>query len=260
MGVFVKKSWAWLGVALLALPACGSSGDGGGGSSTGGAAGAAGAAGSDAGTADSGGQAGGAAGMGGTSGASGTGGVAGMGGVGGTAGIGGAGGMGGAAGAGNACNDPGPEPNNSEPLASPACGASTCDATDCDSTGSSSYGGPLGSAAGMVGPGDIDYMHYHGKDTFSLCIVDPTVSTQDSGYRLCAFVACDLSATHFLGCKQGTHAKSPSGLDGCCVDAPGTVKINQDCTSSVSDDDSATVYIRVDEATTCTPYTVDYHF
>jgi hypothetical protein len=254
MGVFVKKGWAWLGVALLALPACGSSGDGGGGSSPGGAAGA---AGSDAGTAGSGGQAGGAAGMGGTSGASGTGGVAGTGGVGGTAGM---GGTGGAAGAGNACNDPGPEPNNSEPLASPACGASTCDATDCDGTGSSSYGGPLASATGMVGPGDIDYMHYHGKDTLSLCTVDPTVSTQDSGYRLCAFVACDLSATHFLGCNQGTHAKSPNGLDGCCVDAPGAVEINHDCTSSVSDDDSATIYIRVDEAAACTPYTVDYHF
>ena len=250
MGVSTMR-WVWLGVALLALPACGSSGDGGSGPS--GTGGMAGAAGSDAGMAGNGGASG-AAGMGGTGeagGASGAGGVAGVGGV---------GGAGGAGGAGNTCNDPGPEPNNSEPLASPACGASTCDATDCDSTGSTGYGGPLASATGMIGPGDTDFLHFHGKDTLSFCQVDPTASTQDSGYRLCAFVACDLAATNFLGCDQGTHEKSPDGLDGCCVDAPGTVTVNHDCTSSVSDDDSATVYIRVDQATACTPYTVDYHF
>ena len=131
--------------------------------------------------------------------------------------------------------------------------------TDCDNTGSTLYGGPLASATGMIGPGDVDFMHYHGDDKL-FCSVDATVSTKDSGYRLCAFVACDLAATQFKGCDQGTHTKSPNGLDGCCVDAPGTVTLNHHCTSSVSNDDSATVYIRVDQASSCVPYTVDYHF
>jgi hypothetical protein len=251
----VNDRLAWLFVAVFALPACGGGDDGSSSTNTGGAAG------SGAGTSGSGGQSGaaGTTGQGGTGATSGSGGTAGEGGSA-TGGIGGVAGMAGAAGAGNACNDPGPEPNNSEPLASPACGASTCDATDCDSTGSTSYGGPLASATGMIGPGDVDFLRFHGEDTLSFCQVDPTVSTTDSGYRLCAFVACDVSATNFLGCPQGTHATSPNGLDGCCVDAPGTVALSHDCTSSTTDNDTAAIYIRVDQANACTQYTVDYHF
>lgn len=199
------------------------------------------------------------AGSAGQAGTAGTGGASGASGAGGVAGAGGVGGIGGAGGAAGACDDPGPEPNNSEPLASPACGASTCDATDCDDTGSTGYGGPLAPATGVLSPGDIDFFHYHGDDKL-FCSVDPTVSTQDSGYRLCEFVACDVSATTFISCDQGTHEKSPDGLDGCCVDAPGTAVLDYHCTSSVTNDDSATIYIRVDQAATCTPYTVDYHF
>jgi hypothetical protein len=131
--------------------------------------------------------------------------------------------------------------------------------TDCDSTGSSGFGGPLAAAGGVVGPGDVDFFHFHGEDKIG-CIVDPTVSTPDLGFRLCEYVACDISATQFKSCKKGTHVKSPNGLDGCCTTAPGEVSLDYTCKDTVSLTDTATIYIGVDQATACTPYTVDYHF
>lgn len=259
MGLVAKRRWGWLCVGLLALPACGSNGDGGPISPD--AGGTAGAAALDSGTAGMGGQlaggAGGVTGAGATGGSPDAGGSAGRGGAAGAAGSGGAAG---AAGAGNACSDPGPEPNNTEPLASPACGMAPCNVTDCDSSGSTGYGGPLAPATGVIGSGDIDYLRFHGEDKIGFCKVDPMVSTLDQGYRLCAFVACDISATHFIGCNQGTHATSPNGLNGCCVAAPGTVELNYNCTSTATYTDSATIYLRVDQASACVPYTVNYHF
>ncbi len=199
----------------------------------------------------------GSSGTGAHGGSAGTGGTAGGGGLGGAGGTAGAGGM---AGAGNACNDPGPEPNPSEALASPACGTTPCDVSDCDNDGSAAFGGPHASAEGVVGPEDVDFLSFHGQDKLGLCTVNAVATSKDTGFRLCAFVACDKSATNFKGCVQGTVATSPNALPGCCTTAPGTVEINHDCTSSVTDDDSATIFVRLDQATACTPYTVDYHF
>ncbi len=264
-------------VALqLFVVACGSSGDSGanpgadagfdsagaGGSGTGGTGGSAGSGAGGRSGAGAGGSAG-ASGTGGGAGADGGAGASGSAGGGGTAGVSGASGAAGtagAAGAGGSCFDPGPEPNNNQPLASPACGTTPCDVTDCDSTGSLYFGGPLDPALGTLSPGDVDWFHFHGKDTVGICQVDVTADTPDSGFRLCAFVACDVSTTQNVTCTTGTPATSPIGQKGCCIDAPGTLEVAHDCGSSATDDDSATVYLRVDQATMCTDYLVDYHF
>ena len=189
--------------------------------------------------------------------AGGSGGTAGTGGTGGMAGM---AGMAGAGGSGDVCGDLGPEPNETEALANPACGVAPCEASDCDKDGSTGFGGPLAPVTGTIGPGDTDFLRFKGKDKLGLCTVNAVATTKDSGFRLCAFAACDKSGTKLNGCSKGTIASSPNQLPGCCVEAPGTVELNHDCTSSATDDDSATIYIRVDEATVCSDYTVDYHF
>lgn len=160
---------------------------------------------------------------------------------------------------GGACVDPGPEPNDSAALASPACGDPTCNLTDCDKDGSVFYGGSFAPATGVLTPGDTDYYTFSGKDTFG-CSVNPTATTTTAGFRLCLFVACNVSATNFKSCSQGTHATSPSGLPGCCTGAAGTVQARFSCSSSITSNDSAKIYIRADHATACTPYSIDYHF
>lgn len=192
--------------------------------------------------------------MGGTGG-TGTGGLGGLGGMGGTGATGGGG--------GSTCVDPGPEPNGTVALAASACGvnvsASSCNLTDCDSDGSTAFGGPWPPAQGVVDPSDIaDYFTYHGSDTFG-CVVDPTATTQQSGFRLCVFTHCPQGATTFNSCTAGTPATNPNGYPGCCTTAPGTVTVDYSCANS--SDDSAQVYIRADEPTTsCSDYTIDYHF
>ena len=54
---------------------------------------------------------------------------------------------------------------------------------------------------------------------------------------------------------------SPNGLHGCCLDGPGEVSSDHDCAGSISDDDSASIYIQVSSLEdVCTPYSVDFHF
>jgi hypothetical protein len=188
---------------------------------------------------------------------SGAGGSAASGGTSGSAGAAGESGAGGQGGSGGACADPGPEPNDDEASASPACGAASCKLTDCDSDGSTNYGGSFAPATGVLSPGDTDFFTFQGSDTFG-CEVDPTATTQEAGFRLCIFAQCNSSVTTFNSCTQGTSAASPSGLPGCCTDTAGTVDLDYHCNSGL--DDSAKIYIRADRATVCTPYTIDYHF
>ncbi|MBX3129457.1 MAG: hypothetical protein KF718_22250 [Polyangiaceae bacterium] len=196
-----------------------------------------------------------------------SGGQAGGGGVGGSAGAAGGGGatggQGGSAGAagsgGSQCADPGPEPNDSIALASPACGTFPCVVTDCDNTGSTGYGGSLAPIAGVIGPGDVDFFRYDGEDKVGLCTVNAAARTTDTGFRLCLFPSCP-AATKLNGCKKGALVTVAGGLQGCCVQAPGEVEADHDCTASTTDDDSAEVFVRIDEASECAPYAVDYHF
>jgi len=219
-----------------------------GGSGGGGAGGASGSAGTTGfgggGTSASGGAGGGAA-------------AAGVGGAGGASG--GAGGAAGVGGSAGGCVDPGPEPNDSLVLATPACGTPICELGDCDKDGSTGYGGDKPSIKGVVQAGDLDHFRFDGKDNFGLCQVNAAAKTQDSGFRLCLFVSCKLGASKVTACPGGL-AVDTAGAPGCCVYTPKEVNITYDCTGSPSDDDSARITIRVDEATACTPYTIDYHF
>lgn len=199
-------------------------------------------------------------GSGGQAGGGGVGGSAGAGGSGGSGATGGQGGSAGAAGSGGSqCSDPGPETNDSIALASPACGAFPCVVTDCDNTGSTGYGGSLAPIAGVIGPGDVDFFRYDGEDKVGLCTVNAAARTTDTGFRLCVFPSC-AAATTLNGCKKGALVTVAGGLQGCCVQAPGEVEADHDCTASTTDDDSAEVFVRIDEASECTPYAVDYHF
>lgn len=108
-----------------------------------------------------------------------------------------------------------------------------------------------------MGPADEDWWRFHGND--DICFVNPTASTDDSGFRLCLFAACK-NGTDFISCPSGSAAMSPNQIPGCCTDAPGMVEIDYDCSGSVTDDDSADITIRVDEASACTAYSVTYSF
>jgi hypothetical protein len=203
---------------------------------------------------------GGSSGSGGAGGSStgGSGGLGGGGGVGGVAGASGAAGSPSGGTGGNNCTDPGAEPNNSVVFAVPACPL-PCELDECDDQGSTGYGGPKPSLTGVTGPGDPDNFKFDGIDDLGLCVVDVGAKTEDSGFRLCVFASCKAGATSFGSCTGGTQEEI-DGVTGCCTTAPGEVEIDYDCTGTPTDNDSATGIVRVDSATACTPYTVDYHF
>jgi hypothetical protein len=144
-------------------------------------------------------------------------------------------------------------------LAIPACGTPACDIGDCNDEGSKGYGGPQPSITGVVHATDTDHFRFDGVDKLGLCQVDATAKTKDSGFRLCVFASCKKGATKVVACPGGV-AVDTAGSPGCCAYAPKEVKIDFDCTGSINDDDSARITVRIDEATACTPYTVDYHF
>jgi hypothetical protein len=118
----------------------------------------------------------------------------------------------------------------------------------------------------LDGADDVDWYSYQGAD--SSCIVNPRqhVSNASASVRLCAFLACvDSSAGTFFTCPSGTvESQSPDGRSGCC--GTGTdvdIEFNDlDCMSS--NDDSAFVFLRVDDPagdpTTCTSYTLRYTY
>lgn len=227
-----------LGAAVLLAGACGSEAD-----DASGYAGAAGVGASGSGGAASGGEAG--AGVGGF----------GAGGAGG-AGVGGsgpspAGGSGGAGAVGGSCNDPGPEPNDTLPKATPVCSPAPCTIGCSDSAG--------GDFTGVLSPGDVDLFTYFGEDKVT-CTVNAEASTLDSGFRLCIFAQCGGGKpTTITGCKKGTLTPGPGELQGCCAQAPAAVEIDHDC-PGLTDDDSAAVTMQVDQASACIGYTVAYHF
>ncbi|MEZ4224932.1 MAG: hypothetical protein R3B13_28525 [Polyangiaceae bacterium] len=197
---------------------------------------------------------GGGAGASGAGGAGASGGASGSGGAAGSSGSSGSSGSGG----GNSCNDPGPEPNDSPALATPTCGTPPCDVGQCNDDGSPGYGGKLVAITGTAGPGDTDVFRYDGKDTIGLCKVDAAAKTTDSGFRLCIFPSCQ-AATVLEGCTSGSMVDM-NGLKGCCINAPGEAAAAHHCEGTSTGNDSAEVYVQIDQANSCVNYTVDYHF
>ncbi len=139
------------------------------------------------------------------------------------------------------------EPNNKQVLAT---FLGTID--DCDSSGSS-FSDVLG------GVGDVDWYHYSGTSPTNVCFVDPTVTINTAGLRLCEFALCVEGSTQITSCGSGTAATSPSGTGGCCTTSTAAMTMKITCSSLTN---AADIYIRVDQPTsnTCTPYDVAYHY
>lgn len=241
-----------------------SSGSGGSGGSGGSTAGSGGSGGSSAGAGGSAAGAGGsAAGAGGSAAGSGgsAGGSSGSGGSG--AGAGGSAGTAGSAGSGGglSCEDQGVEPNNSTALAAPACVPGPCEISGSDGDGSVGYKGTKPALFGTVSPEDKDYFKFKGSDTFG-SVTDPSAKTDSSGIKLCIFTACpNGTQDHECTSTGSLYEENEAGLPGCCIEGPGEVKSDHDCAGSVTDDDSAEIYIRVTATkNACTDYSVDFHF
>jgi len=118
-----------------------------------------------------------------------------------------------------------------------------------------------GMLSGTIKPGDVDWYTYQGDDTFP-GLVDPTREFSSSEtLRICKYMQCPDNDENF-DCPGGSiDDTSPDGRKGCC----GTVGFEVDfkCGSSSLNDDSADVWIRVDDPTgqvECASYTLLYHF
>jgi phospholipase C len=167
------------------------------------------------------------------------------------------------------CSGVDPEPNGSQLLAAPLP-----DIDDCD------FGFDEVVEGVLAGKGDVDFFLFKGEDKL-LCAVNPKVEVVTPDTEVCIFVACFSGSTTFLDkdgdgdvCNGGTQKTIDSGTTkGCCVnEVNDEARVEYDCTSLITDDDSADVYIRVRaknppanateaaSAGQCMAYEVQYHF
>ncbi len=142
---------------------------------------------------------------------------------------------------GGGCNDPFPEPNNTQATALDLGIIDSCD-------------GSQQSEDGVLKGNDIDWFRYYVDDGF--CFVDPLRQiTSDGQARLCKYFECDTSpATTTVTCPAGTQADTaPQGQPGCCGLTMFEPEIN--CGDTY-------VWVRIDKpsAQTCVSYTFTYRF
>lgn len=209
---------------------------GSGGASSGGASGSSsgGFGGSVGGSSSGGASSGGASGSGGTA----TGGTS----SGGASGSGG-GATGGVSGTGGAsCVDVGYEPNETSGTAVDVGPGITA----CDDTGKVVF-------AKLDGTTDVDWYTYFGTET--ACFVDPAV-TLDVNARVCMYFTCNGIT---VSCKGSSTPDNSGPGPGCCNSNGGSLVATPNCSGL---DDSATVYIRVDQSSKnqCVDYSIDFHF
>lgn len=143
-----------------------------------------------------------------------------------------------------ACEDPGPEPNETQETAHYLGKIS-----DADSAGGFVCGA-------LNGPGDVDWYRFVGDDAF-LNVVDPKREIDAKGVgRICAYAQC-LNGNTSVTCFTETPDTAPGGQKGCCD--PVQVKPYVECAGL---DDSAEMWIRIDNpgAEMCLEYDFDYHF
>jgi hypothetical protein len=148
---------------------------------------------------------------------------------------------------GQACDDPGPEPNDTE-----ATAVAVPDLDDADPSPYPHFEGVLD------GPNDVDWFTYVGTDAFGAAVDPARNLTVVGGARICKFAAC-ISGSTTVVCSGGAQdATSPSDLPGCC--GSGSIALSDvDCSGTVDDD--AVMYIRLDQAVdACVGYAVDYHY
>jgi hypothetical protein len=147
------------------------------------------------------------------------------------------------------CNVDGYEPNDDE-----------ASATDLGTLGD---GDDPGSIAGELDHDtDVDWFTYAGEDDLGVGPgVAPTRNLDaDGGLRLCKFLECPSGiADTELTCPDGSDlAQSPGGRPGCCGNASIAMP---DFNCAGTTDDSAQVYIRVDNAALqCVQYTISYEY
>ncbi len=142
------------------------------------------------------------------------------------------------------CTDPGPEPNDSQSMATQL---GTISDNDAD-------GGFV--CAALASPTDVDWYMFSGVDKLGNA-VDPTrTMIATSQGRLCVYARCVGTGTT-VSCFQGTKDTAPQGQNGCC--GQGTIAPYVNCDGL---DDSMTVWIKVENQNglECLPYELDYHF
>lgn len=114
----------------------------------------------------------------------------------------------------------------------------------------------------LAGDQDKDWYWYKGTDV-AFAYVDPTASlATEMSLRLCIFVRCRVGQTPPVECNNSIDATSPDGgLPGCCNTGKEPY-VMIDLTCAGDGDDSADVYMRVDQGypEKCVPYDLEYHF
>lgn len=115
----------------------------------------------------------------------------------------------------------------------------------------------------LAGDQDVDWFTYMGKDV-ALAVVDPAGDlSADMSIRLCLFVECTAGTTKPVECANSIYDESPDGRPGCCNSGESAfVSIDLFCDTNGADDESALVFMRVDQgkADLCVPYQIEYHF
>lgn len=122
-------------------------------------------------------------------------------------------------------------------------------------------------AGTLAGASDADWFWAIGRDTLSVCQVDPVLAV-DSGeetVRACLYLRCADGASPELECSAGTphelHETLP-GYRGCCQSRVSpSIAVDVSC-GGVFVDDSATMLISVSHAASlaCPDYTFDLHY
>lgn len=114
----------------------------------------------------------------------------------------------------------------------------------------------------LAGEGDVDWFAYMGSDV-AFAYVDPASGIDaDMEVRLCLFVECINGNTKPINCVDSIYEESPDlTIQGCC-NTGGSAFVSIDLYCDASGDESAYVFMRVDQGRDdiCVPYEITYHF
>lgn len=114
----------------------------------------------------------------------------------------------------------------------------------------------------LAGEGDVDWFAYMGSDV-AFAYVDPASGIDaDMELRLCLFVECTNGNTKPFTCTDSIYDESPDNTFPGCCNTGGSAFVSIDLYCDAGDDDSAYVFMRVDQghADVCVPYEITYHF
>jgi len=109
---------------------------------------------------------------------------------------------------------------------------------------------------GKLGSNDTDVYYASG----TLCDKSkPTASWQRTRGQLCLFAGCEHGLMTFRGCPAGAQQKHfVEGILGCCIEGPGTVTLDIDCSLNESHVRNWIVVLG-DARDSCDDYSVSYH-